>query len=240
MTDYHPLVAIVSLLSLLLYFFMGMRVGEGRSKFGVAAPAVTGHPEFERLLPGADEHPRMAADLSGLAVALRLYWGDRIAALVGVVWIVGRILYMVELQPGRGEPRTRLPGAGAGDGGPVLRARWARSSGSPSTTGSEPRLGRRNVFRGPLPSEDCEPADSARLGLAPAVCVRSARLARLRRERARRGREMARLLARKWRVSGAKWRGLGAKGDGAKWRGLARRHESKRLFFFVLFVAAPR
>ena len=44
----HSLVAIVTLISLLLYFMMGLRVGEGRTKFGIVAPAVTGHPEFER------------------------------------------------------------------------------------------------------------------------------------------------------------------------------------------------
>ncbi|HEX3408238.1 MAG TPA: MAPEG family protein, partial [Caulobacteraceae bacterium] len=44
----HPLVAIVSLLALLLYFYMGVRVSQARTKYGVAAPAVTGNPDFER------------------------------------------------------------------------------------------------------------------------------------------------------------------------------------------------
>ena len=44
----HPLVAIVTLVALLVYFYMGMRVGRGRVLYGITAPAVTGHPDFER------------------------------------------------------------------------------------------------------------------------------------------------------------------------------------------------
>jgi uncharacterized membrane protein YecN with MAPEG domain len=89
------LVAIVTLLSLLLYFMMGLRVGQGRTEFSIAAPAMTGHPEFERRV-------RVQANtLEWLPIYLvslwlfAIYWSDdRVAALIGVVWIAGRILYM--------------------------------------------------------------------------------------------------------------------------------------------------
>jgi uncharacterized membrane protein YecN with MAPEG domain len=89
------LVAIVTLLSLLLYFMMGLRVGQGRTEFSIAAPAMTGHPEFERRV-------RVQANtLEWLPIYLvslwlfAIYWNDdRVAALIGVVWIAGRILYM--------------------------------------------------------------------------------------------------------------------------------------------------
>ena len=32
----------------MLYFYMSVRVGQMREKHGVKAPAITGHPEFER------------------------------------------------------------------------------------------------------------------------------------------------------------------------------------------------
>jgi glutathione S-transferase len=91
----YTLVAIVTLLSLLLYFMMGLRVGQGRTEFGVAAPAMTGHPEFERRV-------RVQANtLEWLPIFLvslwlfAIYWSDdRIAAVIGVIWIIGRILYM--------------------------------------------------------------------------------------------------------------------------------------------------
>jgi uncharacterized membrane protein YecN with MAPEG domain len=89
----HPLVALVTLLSLLVYLWMGLRVGGARSKFGVEAPATSGSPEFERYF-------RVHYNtLEWLVIYLPSLWlfaiyvNDLIAAGVGLVWIVGRILY---------------------------------------------------------------------------------------------------------------------------------------------------
>ena len=91
----HPLVAIVTLLALLVYFYMGLRVGQGRTKYGVEAPAVTGHPDFERdyriQMNTLEWLPLFLVSLWLFAIA----WGsDLIAAAIGVVWIIGRILYL--------------------------------------------------------------------------------------------------------------------------------------------------
>ena len=90
----YALVGIVTLLSLLLYFYMGLRVGQGRAKFDVPAPAIQGNPDFERLF-------RVQANtLEWLPIYLvslwlfALYWDSRVAAALGVLWIVGRVLYM--------------------------------------------------------------------------------------------------------------------------------------------------
>jgi glutathione S-transferase len=95
MLNYPPLTAIVSLLALLLYLYMGIRVGQGRSKYGVAAPAVTGNPNFER------DYRIQMNTLEWLPLFLVSLWlfvfawsSDMIAAGVGLVWIVGRILYL--------------------------------------------------------------------------------------------------------------------------------------------------
>lgn len=40
------LVAIVTTLALIQYFVLGLRVGQARTKFGIEAPAITGHPIF--------------------------------------------------------------------------------------------------------------------------------------------------------------------------------------------------
>src|ERR1700739_3396506 len=64
----HGYVALVTLLALVVYLWMFMRVGSARSRFGVEAPAVTGHPEFER-------HFRIQANtLEGLIVFLPALW----------------------------------------------------------------------------------------------------------------------------------------------------------------------
>ena len=90
----HALVAAVTILALLLYFYMGLRVGMARSKFNVPAPAITGHPDFERMF-------RVQANtLEWLPIFLPSLWlcaiflDEKIAAGVGVVWIIGRFLYM--------------------------------------------------------------------------------------------------------------------------------------------------
>lgn len=89
----HYEVAIVTLLALLVYFWMGLRVGGARRKTGISAPAMTGDPILERSV-------RVQANtLEWLPIFLpslwlfALYWDDRAAAAAGVVWIVGRILY---------------------------------------------------------------------------------------------------------------------------------------------------
>jgi glutathione S-transferase len=90
----HAWTALVSLLALLVYFWMGLRVGQARGKFAIAAPAISGHPDFDRAF-------RIQANtlewLPLFLVSLWLfsfYWSDKIAAAIGLVWILGRILYL--------------------------------------------------------------------------------------------------------------------------------------------------
>jgi uncharacterized membrane protein YecN with MAPEG domain len=102
----HALVAIVSLVTLLLYIVMGFRVGQARAKFGVAAPAISGHEDFERVF-------RVQANtLEWLPIFLTslwlfaLYWDDRVAAGLGVIWIVGRFIYMTGYSKAAGSRST--------------------------------------------------------------------------------------------------------------------------------------
>jgi uncharacterized membrane protein YecN with MAPEG domain len=89
----HSWVTIVTLVALLVYVWMGVRVGGARKKSGIAAPAMTGDPELER-------HIRVQANtLEWLPIFLpslwlfAIYWSDMVAAGLGVVWIIGRVLY---------------------------------------------------------------------------------------------------------------------------------------------------
>jgi glutathione S-transferase len=88
------LTALVTLLALILYFWLGFRVGQARVKFGVKAPATTGHPDFERTFRiQMNTLEWMPIFLPAIWLAA-IYVSDIGAALVGVVWIVGRVLYM--------------------------------------------------------------------------------------------------------------------------------------------------
>jgi len=89
----HAYVAIVTLLALLTYFWMGLQVGAARAKCGIASPAMTGDPVLERTIRA---HYNTLEWLPLFLVPLWLfavYWNDLVAAGVGVVWIVGRVLY---------------------------------------------------------------------------------------------------------------------------------------------------
>jgi len=89
----HSLVAIVSLVSLLMIIWMGMRVAAARRVSGIAAPSMTGDPVLER-------HIRVQANtlewFPAFIVSLWLfaiYWNDLVAVVLGVVWIIGRVIY---------------------------------------------------------------------------------------------------------------------------------------------------
>jgi glutathione S-transferase len=91
----HALVAIVTLVSLLVYVWMILRIPGARRRTGIDAPAMSGHPELER-------HLRVQANtVEWLVIYLpalwlfAIYWNDLVAAGLGVVWILGRIVYAV-------------------------------------------------------------------------------------------------------------------------------------------------
>jgi uncharacterized membrane protein YecN with MAPEG domain len=89
----HSYVALVTLLALLTYVWMGLQVGRARGKTGIAAPAMTGDPLLERTIRAhlntLEWLPIFLASLWVFAI----YWNDLVAAGLGVLWIVGRILY---------------------------------------------------------------------------------------------------------------------------------------------------
>ena len=89
----HRLVAIVTLLALLTYFWMGLQVAGARGKSGIQAPAMTGHPVLERAVR---VHYNTLEWLPIFLVSMwlfALYWNDLVAAGLGLVWIGGRVVY---------------------------------------------------------------------------------------------------------------------------------------------------
>ena len=103
----HSLVAIVTLLALLTYFWMGLQVAGARGKSGIQAPAMTGHPLLERAVR---VHYNTLEWLPIFLTSLWLfaiYWNDLVAAGLGVVWIVGRLVYSFGYMA---DPGKRGPG----------------------------------------------------------------------------------------------------------------------------------
>jgi len=86
--------ALVTCLSILCYFYTSILVSRARTAFGIKAPAVSGNPDFERAF-------RVQMNtLEWMPIFLPSLWlfafyiNDALAAAFGVVWIVGRVLYM--------------------------------------------------------------------------------------------------------------------------------------------------
>lgn len=89
----HLWPALVTLAALLLYLALGINVGRVRHKTGIDAPAVTGDPTLERAFRAHYNTLEWLPLFLGGLWLFALYWNDRVAAGLGVVWILGRILY---------------------------------------------------------------------------------------------------------------------------------------------------
>jgi glutathione S-transferase len=86
--------ALVTCLTILAYFFIIFRVGKARATFGIKAPATTGNPDFERVFRvQMNTLEWMVVFLPSLWL-FAIYISDPIAAVLGLVWIVGRMLYL--------------------------------------------------------------------------------------------------------------------------------------------------
>ncbi len=88
------LIAVVATLALLEFMIFGVLVGLQRTRTGVEAPATTGHPVFERYF-------RVQMNtLEALVIFLPALWmfgryvHAYLGALLGLLFIVGRALYL--------------------------------------------------------------------------------------------------------------------------------------------------
>jgi len=87
-------VEVVIMLALIEYTVFGMLVGRARMQYGVEAPATTGHPVFERYFRvQMNTQESLMMLLPGL-VLFGFYYNANYAAVLGLVWIVGRVVYL--------------------------------------------------------------------------------------------------------------------------------------------------
>jgi glutathione S-transferase len=88
------LTALVTCLAILMYFVFSVQAGKARSTYGVKAPATSGNPDFERIFRVQMNTLEWTPIFLPALWLFAIYISDAIAAALGVVWIVGRILYM--------------------------------------------------------------------------------------------------------------------------------------------------
>jgi glutathione S-transferase len=101
--------AAATLLALVLHQAVTMMVSQARTKYGIKAPAVSGHEHFERT------YRVQMNTVEQIVFFLPALWlcavllSDLGAAIGGVIWVIGRAIYAVSYV---NDPAKRGPGLG--------------------------------------------------------------------------------------------------------------------------------
>jgi len=87
-------VQLVTLLAVIQYFGFGGLVARARARYGVKAPAITGHEMFERYYRvQMNTLETLPLFLCSLWLAAQ-YWSPQWVAALGAMYLVGRIVYL--------------------------------------------------------------------------------------------------------------------------------------------------
>src|SRR5690349_10512880 len=103
----HFYVALVTLLAAAVYFWMATQVARTRQRVGILAPAMTGDPVLERTIRAHLNTLEWMPIFLPSMWLFAIYWNSNVAAALGLVWIIGRIIYFFGYVS---EDRKRFPG----------------------------------------------------------------------------------------------------------------------------------
>ena len=102
----HAYVAIVTLLAVLTYVWMSGAVSAERRRSGIDAPAMTGDARLERTIRAHYNTLEWLPIFLPSLWLFALYWNDLAAAGLGLLWIVGRVVYFVGYRADAGKRGT--------------------------------------------------------------------------------------------------------------------------------------
>ena len=86
-------VSLLIMIVLLEYSLFGALVSRARGRFGIKAPAITGHPEFERYFRVQQNTLEHLIILIPGMLIFAWYLSSTWAAVLGLVFVVARIFY---------------------------------------------------------------------------------------------------------------------------------------------------
>jgi uncharacterized membrane protein YecN with MAPEG domain len=102
-----PLLVLISVLALLQFFLFGSLVGRARARYGIVAPAVTGHDMFDRYFRVQMNTLELLVMFLPALWLAAMYVAPIWTVALGVIYLIGRMLYL------RGyvaDPHKRGPG----------------------------------------------------------------------------------------------------------------------------------
>ena len=85
--------ALITVLTLILYFVLIINVGQARKKYGIKAPATTGNLDFERVLRVQNNTVEQLIFFLPLLWLFSFYVNSLWAAGIGAIWLIGRVFY---------------------------------------------------------------------------------------------------------------------------------------------------
>jgi glutathione S-transferase len=98
---------LVTTVAIAQYIWFGVLVGQARGRYGVHAPAVTGHETFERYYRVQMNTLELLVPLVPAMYLAARYWSPVWVAAAGAVYVVGRFIY---LRAYVSDPKTRTLG----------------------------------------------------------------------------------------------------------------------------------
>lgn len=96
--------ALITLIALLEYQFFVYKTGFSRVKYGVEAPATSGHPQWERLFRIQQNTAEQLIIFIPALWLFALFVSPLYAGLIGLLFVVGRPIYYISYSR---DPKTR-------------------------------------------------------------------------------------------------------------------------------------
>lgn len=89
----YPFPALITVLGLIVYFVTIINVGRARAKYKVSPPAMTGEPNFERVLRVQQNTLEQLILFVPTLWLFSIYVSPLWGSVIGGVWVLGRIVY---------------------------------------------------------------------------------------------------------------------------------------------------
>ena len=90
----HLQAALITALTTIVIAIAMFLVGKARSKYDIHAPAITGHPDFERAFRAHQNTLEQTIMFLPVFWLATLYSNEQYAAYLGYAWLFGRLWYV--------------------------------------------------------------------------------------------------------------------------------------------------